>query len=224
MGPEFPLSDSQETAMTTKTNKRVLLEAGIYQRGDVYDVRVAGWDTAGKRKFYSRTVRGRIREARRVRDQLRAMAATGSVPPPRGGRGLTVGVFLQEHFLPWLEVERVQKAGTLHPNTYIKYEGYVRSKVVPRIGDIGVTELNTGDVERMLNDLRVGGRDPSAGVGRPRSRPEWVYEQVAQRAAEGWSYSDISLYLSSKWPEECAGMSKNAVAAIRHRARTTSSA
>lgn len=74
----------------------------------------------------------------------------------------------------------------------------------------------------MLNELRVAGRHPHSGSGRPRRRPERVYELVAAKTADGWSYTDISLFLTSKWPEQCAGLSEDAVAAIHRRARTIS--
>jgi hypothetical protein len=96
-----------------------------------------------------------------------------------------VATFLRDHFLPYVEEERVQKSRTIHANTFVKYRGYVDQKVVPLIGNLRIGEVSPGQIERLLNQLRVGGRDPMAAVGRPRGRPAWVYDRILARRADG---------------------------------------
>jgi integrase len=100
----------------------------------------------------------------------------------------------------------------------LKYRGYVENKVIPRMGGLLVAEVNSGHIERLLNDLRVGGRDDSAGRGRPRSRPDFVYDQIVAKRQEGWSHSDIALWLADRYPGECADLTKHSVAGIWRRA------
>ena len=107
------------TTKKTETKQRVVVEPGIYRRGDVHEVRVTAYDTAGKRRSQWKTVGKSIRQARTVRDQARADASRKPLPPATRRRNLTIRAFFTDYFLPYIDEERVNKAGTLHKNTAV---------------------------------------------------------------------------------------------------------
>jgi hypothetical protein len=187
--------------MTTDKNKRVRVGPGIYRRGRHYEVRVVGRDAAGNRRFQWSTIGTSLREARAALVQLKASAARQPLPPAKVSRALTVRSFLEDHYLPYLDNERVAKRGDLHKNTAVIYRRYATSKVIPVLGSLRVAEVNPGHIESLLNDLRVGGRHPRAGLGRRCERPGWVYEFVAARRVDGWTFSEtLSCWTRSTRP------------------------
>ena len=167
------------TTKKTETKQRVVVEPGIYRRGDVHEVRVTAYDTAGKRRSQWKTVGKSIRQARTVRDQARADASRKPLPPATRHRNLTVRAFFTDYFLPYIDEERVNKAGTLHKNTAVLYHRYANTKVIPTLGDKPIDQVTTGDIERLLNNLGATGRHAGAGRGRPRQHPKWVYDRIA---------------------------------------------
>jgi integrase len=195
----------------------MLVEPGLYRRGDTYEIRVGYRDPGSrKRRERWRTIGTSKRAAKAALLEARAAAQRGTMVS-RAAESLTVADLLEEHFLPYLEEERMQKAQSIHPNTVLKYRGYAKQKVVPLIGRLRVAELNPGDIERLLNQLRVGGRHPHAGVGRPRRRPDVVYDLIWTKRTEEWSYDDIARWLAATRPGDCADLTKNAVAGIHRR-------
>lgn len=210
--------------MTTNKPGRVRVEPGLYRRGDTYEIRVGYRDPgSGERRERWRTVGGSKRAAKAALIDARASAQHRTMVS-KAAEHLTVGAFLGDRFLPYLEQERVQKSRSIHPNTVVKYRGYVEQKVVPLIGHLRVAELNPGHIERLLNQLRVGGRHPQAGVGRPRRRPDVVYNQISAKRTEGWSYDDIARWLAATRPSDCADLTKSVVASIYRRRQVDSPA
>jgi hypothetical protein len=201
--------------VSTNPETRVKLEPGLFKRGNKYLIRVPYLDASGRRREVCRTVGTSKREAKAALVDARAAAQHHRIVP--APRHLTVADFLRDHFLPYLDEERVAKAGDLHANTALKYRSYVEGKVIPAIGHLRVADVHSGHIERLVNDLRVGGRHPEAGLGRPRGRPDFVYDLIRAKRAEGWSHSDIAMWLVDRHPVEGAGLTKNAVAAICRR-------
>lgn len=219
MGPEFPLNDFfRGTTVGTTDNKRVRVEPGIYRRGPVHDVQVTYRDPSGRRHQKWAVVHGGIREARNARTRLKATALEGNLVPNPDGKALTMAAFLADQYLPHLE-ERVAQ-NDLSKNTLKVYRRYVNKKVIPAIGTLRVDQIRTGDIEAMLNKLLAGGRDPTAGKGRPARYPEEVYDLISSCRARGWTYSDIAVLVSARYGGNGIALSKNAVASICRR-RTT---
>jgi integrase len=210
--PNSPLL-TKGTAVSTNNSTRIKLEPGLIKRGNRYTIRVGFRDAEGRRREMSRTLTSK-REAKAALIDARAAAQHHRIVP--SPRNLTVARFLGDHFLPFIDDDWV-RANHLHENTALKYRSYAETKVIPTIGHLRVAEVTSGSIERMLNGLRVGGRHPGAGRGRPRTRPDFVYDLIRAKRQDGWSHSDIALWLASRYPVECAGLTKDAVAAIWRR-------
>lgn len=205
--------------MTTNKKTRIRVAPGLYRRGDIYEIRVGYRDPAtGKRRERWDTIGPSKTDAKRALTDARGKAQNGAILA-HSDENLTVSEFLRQHFLPYLDEERVAKAKNLHPNTALKYRSYVENKVIPVIGGLRVAQVNPGHIEGMLNQLRVGGRDPDAGAGVSRRRPAVIYDLIADKRSDGWSYDDITVWLAATRPGDCAGLTKDAVAAVCRRSR-----
>jgi len=99
-------------------------------------------------------------EAQASLDELRVMARRGSyVAPVRQ----TLGQFLTDDWLPAIRA-------TIEPSTYESYARYVNIHIVPRIGGIGLQQLNAGVLNRFYADLLDHGRlDGKPGGLSPRT-------------------------------------------------------
>ena len=59
----------------------------------------------------------------------------------------------------WLELYALP---TVKQSTYISYEGYVRLHIVPELGDIKLTSLDLGDLQRFFK--KKAGTEKNAGL------------------------------------------------------------
>lgn len=218
LGPEFPLNDFfGGTTVGTTESKRVRVEPGIYKRGRVYDIRVSYTDRNGYRHQRWETVTEGIREARNRLVLLNAAAKQGNLVSKPAGRPLTVAAFLTGHYLPHLYEERVAKTRTMSKNTAKSYRRYIEKKIIPAIGNLRVTDVHSGHIEAMLNNLVAGGRDTAAGKGRPARYPQEVYDLILSYRDGGWKYSDIAALVTSHHAGIGVTLSKDAVASICRR-------
>jgi hypothetical protein len=90
---------------------RQRIEEGIYRRAGHLEVIVFATTPRGRRQLYRR-VDGGIREARKVRTELRVQAATGRAASDANVR-------LRQHTEAWLEHRR--RIGKIRPRTEARY-------------------------------------------------------------------------------------------------------
>jgi integrase len=102
----------------------------------------------GKRRTLSK---GGFRTKAEAEDALSAALAehqTGTRVEPSK---ITVSEYLEERWLPVME-------HSTKPSTYRGYKDIVTNRIVPKLGDHRLTELNEGDIARLYTALRTSGR------------------------------------------------------------------
>lgn len=209
--------------MTTQI-KRVRVAPGIYKRGDVFDIQVTFKDRAGVRRQSWETVKGGLREAKARQTLLKAQAIEGNLVARPDGKALTVERFLTDYYLPYLWEERVIKNRTLGKTTFKIYRRYTYKKIIPALGSMRIADVHSGHIERMLNGLVAGGRDPGDGKGRPAMYPKEVYELIIRTRDQGWPSSDIATLVNARYGSQGIRLTRHSVASICRRHSNPSAA
>lgn len=130
---------------------------GVYYRetpkGRRYEISFS--DSTGRRRW--RTIDGGEKEARAALEEVRGRKRKGErIAPSRAT--------LAEVTETWLR----EQTGNLRPRTVERYEGALRSHVLPRLGRVRVAELDEDDLSTLIADLRDG-RGPDGEQVRPLS-------------------------------------------------------
>ena len=129
---------------------RQRIEEGIYQRAGRLEVIVFATTPKGRRQLYRR-VDGGIREARKVRTELRVQAATGRAAPDANMR-------LRQHTEAWLEHRR--RIGKIRPRTETRYRELLEP-VWSLIGNPKLAAVDADTLQTVVDDIAARGLDPT---------------------------------------------------------------
>lgn len=110
-----------------------------------------GFDDAGKRVRFTRTVHGSRRTAEKALTKLLHEVDTGTAVVD----GSTpLGAYLTGRWLPHMRTQ-------VRPKTWTSYEGAVRVHIIPRIGRVKLAKLRPTHVQRVLDEMTAAGAAPA---------------------------------------------------------------
>lgn len=129
---------------------RERVEEGIYRRGGRFEVIVTASTPQGSRRQLTETVDG-LREARRVRERLRAKAIAGDV-------AADPNVSVRAFVFSWLEHRR--RLRKIRPYTERRYRELLELHAWRSIGDVKLARLDALRLQGVVDQMVDAGLDP----------------------------------------------------------------
>jgi len=149
-------------------------EGSVFRRTDGRWCAYVSLPEGGRRYLYGRTradVQRKLAEAHRAKDD----------GLPIGSERHTVGAFLAE----WLEGQRHR----LRPNTWKRYEEYVRIHSIPALGRVKLVALGPQHLDRLYAERMAAGLSPTT-----------VHHLHAVLHTRPWSRRCAGIWSRATWP------------------------